>query len=120
MPPSDRLVARVQEILGLRPDVREQRMFGAFGFTINGHLACAVRGDDLMVRVEPEELEAALAEPHVGRLLRSSGKPVLPGFVLVDALGIESDDDLAQWVDAGANLAASLPPKETRSKGIGR
>jgi TfoX/Sxy family transcriptional regulator of competence genes len=111
MPPSDRLVARVQEILGLRPGVREQRMFGAYGFTINGHLACAVRGDDLMVRIEPEEADLVLAEPHVGRLVRSNGKPVLPGFVLVDSLGLETDEDLAYWVDAGANLAASLPPK---------
>jgi len=33
------------------------------------------------------------------------------GWLIVARAGLESDEDLAGWVDAGADHAASLPPK---------
>ena len=33
------------------------------------------------------------------------------GFVVVSPEGVAEDDALAEWVEAGADFAASLPPK---------
>lgn len=104
MPPDDHLVQRVRAVLAERPGLSERPMMGARAFMLHGNMACAVRGDDLMVRLEREEVQEALADPHV------SPHP-LKTFVVVDALALQSEEELADWVDAGANLASSLPPK---------
>ena len=39
-----------------------------------------------------------------------TGKP-MKSMIIVDAEGIAADEDLAEWVEAGADFAASLPPK---------
>jgi hypothetical protein len=39
------------------------------------------------------------------------GKKPMRGFVLVEPDGLADDAELAGWVDAGADYAASLPPK---------
>ena len=58
-----------------------------------------------MVRIAPEDNEAALAEEHV-REFEMSGKK-MSGWLIVAREGVETDEDLAGWVDAGADHAAS-------------
>lgn len=58
----------------------------------------------------PEDVERALAEPHVGPMT-FTGRRAMRGFVVVDAAGIEDPATLARWVDEAAACAASLPPK---------
>jgi hypothetical protein len=43
------LATRVREMLGDRPGVAEQQMFGGLAFMVNGNMACGVRGEDLIV-----------------------------------------------------------------------
>ena len=95
---------RVREVVGVRPGVTERKMFGGIGWMIGGNMAVGVLGDELLVRLAPDEAERALAETNV-RAFDMTGRP-MKGFVVVPA-----DDDLPQWVDAGADHAASLPPK---------
>ena len=64
-------------------------MFGGLGWMIGGNMAVGVMRDDrLIVRIEPEETEAALREPHVHVFGRSRRKP-MTGFVLVEPAGLE-------------------------------
>src|SRR5215213_8115663 len=96
----EQLAARVREMMAARPDVVERKMFG-------GNRAVGVmRETELVVRIEPEETEAACREPHVHEFGRPGRKP-MTGFVLVEPAGVESDADLARWVDVGAARAAS-------------
>ena len=103
------LAARVRDAIGGREGVAERRMFGSLGFMVTGNMACGVMGDDLIVRLGREEAQAALAEPGA-RPFEGNGRR-MGGFVVVDASAIADDGALAAWVDAGANHAASLPPK---------
>jgi TfoX/Sxy family transcriptional regulator of competence genes len=103
------LANRVRDVLAPRADLGERKMFGGIAFMIGGNMAVGVIGDDLMVRLEPADAERALAEPHV-RPMDFTGKPA-KNMVFVDSAGTASDDDLASWVDAGADFASSLPPK---------
>jgi TfoX/Sxy family transcriptional regulator of competence genes len=103
------LAERVREALIGRADVSERKMFGGIAFMLAGNMAVGIVGDDLMVRLGPEDAERALAEPHV-RPMDFTGRP-MKNMAFVDPQGTEADEDLAAWVDAGADYASSLPPK---------
>lgn len=103
------LAERVREALVGRAEVSERRMFGGIAFMLAGNMAVGIVGDDLMVRLDPEDAGRALAEPHV-RPMDFTGRP-MKNMVFVDSEGTASDRDLAAWVDAGADYASSLPPK---------
>jgi TfoX/Sxy family transcriptional regulator of competence genes len=103
------LADRVRELLAARSDVSERKMFGGIAFMVGGNMACGVLGEDLIVRLGDEEGEKALDEEGV-RPFDFTGTP-MKGIVYVAPQGIENDAGLADWVDAGAGYAASLPPK---------
>ena len=101
---------RVRAVLSLRDGLTERKMFGGIGFMLNGNMACGVTStSELMVRLSPEDNDAALEEEHV-REFEMSGKK-MSGWLIVAREGLETDEDLAGWVDAGADHAATLPPK---------
>ena len=102
------LAERVRELIALREDVTERKMFGGIAWMLAGNMACGVIGDELIVRLGTEEGERALAEPHT-RPFDMTGRP-MRGFVCVAPQGTATDDDLEGWVDAGAGHAGSLPP----------
>ena len=104
------LADRVREVLVPRADPTERKMFGGIAFMIGGNMAVGVIDGDLMVRLDPAEAEQALTEPHT-RPMDLTGRP-MKGMVFVDSAGTATDDDLAGWVDAGTDFAASLPPKQ--------
>jgi TfoX/Sxy family transcriptional regulator of competence genes len=103
------LADRLRTVLSVREGLSERKMFGGIGFMLGGNMACGVHGEELMVRLDPEESERALAEPHV-RVFDITGRP-MKGWILVGPEALRSDEHLASWVDAGADFAASLPPK---------
>ena len=52
---------------------------------------------------------SALTMPHCRRM-DITGRP-MRGFIIVEAEGISSDEELANWVDVGVAFALSLPAK---------
>ena len=104
------LADRVREVISLRDQVTEKKMFGGIAWMVGGNMACGVSsGGDLIVRLDPQESEKALAEPGV-RVFDMTGRP-MRGWLLVEPEAIEADEQLAGWVDAGAGFASSLPAK---------
>jgi TfoX/Sxy family transcriptional regulator of competence genes len=103
------LAERVRDALALRENGSEREMFGGIGFMLNGNMACGVLGEELIVRLAPDDAERALAEPHT-RPFDNTGRP-MRGWIFVAVEGLSSDEELAGWVEAGADYAASLPPK---------
>jgi len=103
------LADRVREVISLREGLSERKMFGGIAFMLVGNMACGVLGEELIVRLGAEEGERALAEPHV-RPFDFTGRP-MRNIVMVAPEAIADEASLAGWVDAGADFAASLPPK---------
>ncbi len=103
------LADRIRDVLASRPELSERKMFGGIAFMLAGNMAVGVIGEDLMVRLDPADAEKALGEPHT-RPMDFTGKPA-KNMVYVDPEGTASDEDLAAWVEAGADYATSLPPK---------
>lgn len=104
------LANRIRERLGGDDGVTEMRMFGGLAFLIGGHMAVAASGKGgLMVRVDPQESDALLAEPGA-RPFEMRGRP-MDGWLRVDAGAVEDDAALDAWVRRGTGYARSLPPK---------
>ena len=103
------LAARLHSALTGEPNVIEKKMFGGVTFMVNGNMACGIVGDELMVRVGPDNHEDALSRPHA-RPMDFTGRP-MRGMVYVARPGFESRRELAAWVESGASFARSLPPK---------
>jgi TfoX/Sxy family transcriptional regulator of competence genes len=109
MPYSEELATRIRAVLAGRDGLTERKMFGGIGWMIAGNMACGTMGDDLLVRVAPDDGDSALEEPGV-RLMQM-GKRTMRGFIVVDAPHVAEDDELARWIGRGAAHAQSLPPK---------
>jgi hypothetical protein len=103
------LAGRVREALGGVEGLTEKRMFGGLAFLLNGNMAVGVHGEELIVRLAPEQTEEALAEPHV-RIFDMTGRP-MKGWVLVGPGATASEDGLGGWVTRGVDFAESLPAK---------
>ena len=108
MPFDEGLAQRVREVLS-DGDIGERKMFGGLTFMVRGHMCVGVVGEELMVRVGPDQNDEALSQPHA-RPMDFTGKP-MDGFVYVTAKGLESDDDLKEWVDRGLQFNSTLPAK---------
>src|SRR5918995_4683218 len=104
----EHLAARVRALLADRTDVVERKMFGGLTFMVSGRMCCGVNRDELIVRLDPEREEKALARPHA-RPMDFAGRP-MRGFVTVRPEGLEGDR-LEQWVQDAVARAESLPPK---------
>jgi len=104
------LADRVRDLISTRADVTEKKMFGGIAFMLVGNMAVGVRGDDLLVRLSEEDAQRALSEEGV-RPFEMGGLRQPKGWVLVGGERISDDAGLSEWVDAGADYAASLPAK---------
>lgn len=107
---SEELASRIEDAIAARDGVTQRKMFGGVAWMVNGNMACGTLGENLMVRLAPDDAEASLSEPGVGPM-ELTGRP-MRGFIAVEAEGIADDRELVRWVDAGADHAASLPPKK--------
>jgi TfoX/Sxy family transcriptional regulator of competence genes len=104
------LASRIRELLAGEADVTEKRMFGGLAFLVGGNMAVAASGQGgLMVRVDPDETEALVAEPHA-RPLEMRGRE-MAGWLRVDTEGVRAEGELEPWVERGVAYARSLPPK---------
>jgi TfoX/Sxy family transcriptional regulator of competence genes len=104
------LADRVRELLAGEDGVSEVSMFGGLAFLLHGNMAVAVSSKGgLMLRCDPDELDAALTRPHTGPMLMR-GRPAR-GWLRVEAAGVRTKRQLEPWVRRGVLLARSLPPK---------
>jgi TfoX/Sxy family transcriptional regulator of competence genes len=104
------LANRIREELADVDGITEKPMFGGLAFLLRGNMAVGIMSTgELMVRVGPDGIEDALAEPHA-RLFEMRGRP-MTGWVIVALEGVKTKRRLGAWVSRGTAFAASLPPK---------
>jgi TfoX/Sxy family transcriptional regulator of competence genes len=104
------LAERIRPLVTARGAVTERKMFGGIAWMLQGNMACGVLGDDVAVRMAPEDAERALEEPGTRPFEMMAGRPAR-NMVVVDGATVGEDDALARWIGAGADYALSLPPK---------
>lgn len=103
---------RVRALLSDEPDLTEKAMFGTRAFLLSERIAVAVFGDaSLLVRVDPEDaatlaLEPGCAPAAMGPQRREMG----PGWLRVDRVRLEGDEQLLFWIDTAREFARGRPP----------
>ena len=108
----EELADRVRNLLSARSDISERRMFGSLCFLVGGNLAvCARKEGELLVRLGRDDAETASGEEGVRVAEMGPRRRRMKGWVFVSGERTASDEALSEWVDAGADFAASLPPK---------
>lgn len=107
---ADRLRAAFARTLGPEDDIEERKMFGGIAELVNGHMCVGVLGSELVVRLRPDDGDAALARPHV-RPMDFTGKP-MRGWVYVATPGFASDAELDGWVESGLAFVREAGPKK--------
>jgi len=107
---SEELAERIRKRLAAQRGVVEKKMFGGLAFLLNGNMCVAASGaGGLLARVDPDETHALLAPPHVA-LMKMGGRS-MKGWIRVAPEAIETDRELARWVDRCVAYAKSLPKK---------
>lgn len=106
---TEELAERVRNLIGHRPGVTEKRMFGGYGFMLNGNMVCgAMSTGYLLLRVGPDLHAEAIARPGA-QTMHHGGRDMI-GFVEVTD-DIEHDEGLTEWVTFAWNFVKTLPPK---------
>ncbi|HRC07062.1 MAG TPA: TfoX/Sxy family protein [Miltoncostaeales bacterium] len=102
------LAERIAAVFFDEPEMTSKKMFGGIAFMVDGHMAVGVVGDDLLVRLSPDEAEQALKRKHV-RQMDFTGRP-MKGYVYVAAAGLRGKA-LEMWVRTARDFVATLPRK---------
>jgi hypothetical protein len=104
------LARRLRELVADQPGLAEKRMFGGLAFLVGGNMAIAASGQGgILVRVDPAETEALTSQTHA-RPAEMRGRP-MNGWLRVGVRHLQTDPELAAWVDRGTTYARSLPTK---------
>lgn len=105
----EKLAQRIGKLLANQKGITEKKMFGGIGFLLNGNMCCGVYKKEMIVRIDPEQTDDALAKPHT-RIFDITGKP-MKGWILVEPAGLQDKTALAKWIRLGVSYASSLPKK---------
>ena len=106
----EHLAARIRELVQGEEGLSEKKMFGGLAFLIHGNMSVSASGQGgLLLRVDPEQTDALLEQPHAEPFVMR--ERAMDGWLRVGAAGLERDDDLRRWVAHGVAYAQSLPPK---------
>lgn len=96
MPYDEKLAERIRRRFAGLKNVVEKRMIGGLTFMYNGKMCVGVIGEELLVRINPLEHDAAVRK--VGARTMDFTKRPMSGFVQVSANGIRTEKALDGWI----------------------
>jgi TfoX/Sxy family transcriptional regulator of competence genes len=100
---------RIRDVLGPLPGLEAKKMFGGMCYLLNGNMLCGVVDQRMIVRLGKERQAEAMTRPHT-RPFDYTGK-AMSGWLMVDAQGCATEEDLADWVQVCLDYVRGLPPK---------
>ena len=106
---SESLAQRIWSALAGRRGITEKKMFGGVGFLLHGNMLVGIWKTSLIARLAPEAAQAALKQPNVVPF-DVTGRP-MKGWVMVEPDGIETDEQLADWIRQSEEFVGTLPRK---------
>jgi TfoX/Sxy family transcriptional regulator of competence genes len=106
---SESLAARIRQALKGQRGITEKKMFGGSGFLLHGNMCVGVSQTSLIVRLGPEQADEARTQANVVEF-DVAGRP-LKGWVMIEAEGIENDEQLNEWIERAVTFVETLPRK---------
>ncbi|MFN0216810.1 MAG: TfoX/Sxy family protein [Saprospiraceae bacterium] len=111
MPYSEFLADRIRmQLRDKQVSFEEKKMMGGLCFMVNDKMCVGVDKENLMARIGPEAYPDALEKKGCSEM-DLTGKP-LKGFVFIDAEGVDTDKELAYWIQ----LCIEFNPRAKASK----
>ena len=109
------LAARIEAVLYGQRGIETKKMFGGLCFLLNGNMLCGIAGgDDLMLRVGPEQYGQVLAMEGA-REMDFTGR-AMKGMIYVDTAFAEEEAPLAAWIELALNFVKPLPAKKPKPR----
>jgi TfoX/Sxy family transcriptional regulator of competence genes len=113
MPFDPGIAARLEEIkqrdFGHISGLEETRMFGGFGYLLNGNMCVGIHKDTLILRGGVDGAARLLEEDHV-RPMDLTGK-IMKGWVTVESEAMEEDSDISRFCSHAITFVNELPSK---------
>jgi hypothetical protein len=106
---SESLAARIRQTLKGRRGITEKKMCGGLGFMLHNNMCVGIWQTSLIVRLGPDRAAAALKEPDVVEF-DITGRP-MKSWVMVEADGVETDEQLSGWIERAVEFVETLPRK---------
>lgn len=106
---SEALADRTRRVLASQRGITEKKMFGGLAFLLGGNLCVGIWKNQLIARLGHRAAESALGAPNV-REFDITGRP-MKGWVMIEPEGLETDQQLADWVEASIHFVRTLPRK---------
>jgi TfoX/Sxy family transcriptional regulator of competence genes len=108
------LASRIRERFALLSPVAEKEMMGGIVFMYHDKMCAGVLGDELLCRIAPDAMAAALKHPGC-REMRFNGPP-MKNYVLVSEAVLDRDSDFDHWIGLALQFnplaKASRKPKK--------
>jgi hypothetical protein len=95
-------------------DIEVTRMFGGYGFLVNGNMCVGIWNDMLVIRIGIDGWDMIKDDAHI-RPMDLTGK-VMRGWAMVEPPGLSEDTALRQYVDMAIFFCAGLTPKSKNPK----
>ncbi len=114
---NEKLTNRVRELLAEVDNVEEKKMFSGIAFMVKDKLCIAVRGDNIMLRIDPLSHDKLVDLPGCYPMFMN-GKD-LPGYVVVYESVLNTKSQLNYWVKFALEYnpkAKATTKKKTLSK----
>jgi hypothetical protein len=106
---SESLARRVRDLVVRQRGITEKKMFGGVAFLLDGNMLIGVWKSSLIVRLGSAQADLALTEPFVVEF-DITGKP-MRGWVMVEPDGLETDQQLGEWIQCADAFVSALPKK---------
>ena len=103
------LAERLAEGMAGQPGLIETRMFGGFGYLLNGNMCVGIHKDTLIIRVGLERAAQILSKPHV-RPMDLTGR-VMKGWAMVEPEAMSEDAELLRYCQYALDFVKTLPAK---------
>jgi TfoX/Sxy family transcriptional regulator of competence genes len=94
---NQQLADRIRELIGEGYEVEEKTMFSGMCFMVNGKMCICVAREEILCRIGPGAMEAALEENGTREMI-NNGK-TMKGYVYVAADEVKTTKALQHWLD---------------------
>jgi hypothetical protein len=111
MPARDELASRIRSFVVLDPRITERKMFGGVAFLLNGHILISARRTGTMLAQVSEAASIENTKRPGVTIMVMRGKQ-MRNFIDVDYDNLETDEDLAAWIEIARDYVATLPLKK--------
>ena len=109
------LIGALRDALGARSDVEERTMFGWYVFFVDGKMCLGVKGEELLVRLPPQQHDATAETPGVRELDPRGG---MAGYFWLEPAAYATRAQWEHWIDTALafNPLAKASPRRAKAR----